>query len=284
MAAVAAALLLAGPAPAGAQATADSLRALYRLPVPPAAPAVVAPQRVPPGSTASSPTAFGASWGQAFVGAGFQGRARYVNAVDGTAVAGFGMGDPLGLVGAEVALVSFSTVRSGFFEHSGVSVKVHRLFPGDIGVAVGWENAWTGSERTQREEGSSFYVVASQMVTTDGDPGSSLGSLTASLGVGTGRFRSERRILDDAGGIGVFASLGVRVIEPLSLIADWTGQDLALAASVSPFRSIPLVLTPAVVDVTGRAGDGARFVLGAGIGLRFAELRGGRPFTGEDRP
>jgi hypothetical protein len=277
VAAVAAALLLAGPAPAGAQATADSLRALYRLPVPPAAPAVVASQRVPPASTASSPTAFGASWGQAFVGAAYQARARHRDVVDGAVVTGVGLGNPVRMVGAEVALTSFSTVNTGFFQRTGVSVKLHRLFPENVGVAVGWENALTTADSNGREEAGSLYVVASQVVTMDDDPTAPFGTLTASLGFGTGRFRSERRILDDEGGVGVFASLGVRILEPLSVIADWTGQDLVLAASISPFPSIPLVLTPALADVTGRAGDGARFILSAGSGFAFSRIRDALP-------
>jgi hypothetical protein len=270
---LAAALLLASPAPARAQEAADSLRALYRLPVPPTAPAVVVPQRVPPASTASAPTAFGAAWGQAFVGAGFQGRARHTQVKDGAVVMGVGLGSPVRLVGAEVALTSFSTVNTGFFQRTGVSVKLHRLFPANVGVAVGWENAFTTADRNGREEAGSLYVVASQVVTVDDDPTALFATLTASLGLGTGRFRSERRILDDDGGVGVFASLGIRILEPLSVIVDWTGQDLVLAASISPFPSIPLVLTPALADVTGSAGDGTRFILSVGSGFDFARIR-----------
>jgi hypothetical protein len=259
------------PVPGQAQEQADSLRALYRLHMPEAAPGVFAGPRTPPGSSAGSPTAFGAGWGDAFMGAGFQQRARFVDAVDGTVVAGFGLGNPRSLIGAEVALTSFSTIRSGFLKHSGVSVKLHRLFPADLGVAVGWENAWTSSARTDWDEGSSYYAVVSRVVDTNGE--GAFTSVTASLGVGTGRFRSEQRILNDEGGVGVFASLGVRVLDHASIIADWTGQDLGIAYSFVPFRSFPLVLTPAVVDLMGTAGDGARFVLGVGAGFRFVDNR-----------
>jgi hypothetical protein len=52
-------------------------------------------------------------------------------------------------------------------------------------------------------------------------------------------------------------------------VADWTGQDLNLGVSLAPFPALPLVVTPALADLTGRAGDGARFTVGAGFGLRF---------------
>jgi hypothetical protein len=270
----AAALTLVTPAPALAQEAADTLRERYRLPAPPAALAPV--QRIAPGSSAGSPTAFGPAWGEGFVGAAFQDRARHGQVRDGAVVAGVGLGDPATLMGAELAVTSFSTVNTGFFQRTGVSVKLHRLFPGNIGVAVGWENAVSTADANGREEPSSFYAVASQVVSLD-EASRSFNTLTASVGVGTGRFRSEQRILDDDGGLGVFASLGVRVLEPVSLIADWTGQDLVLAASIAPFRRLPVVIMPALADVTGSAGDGARFVLGAGAGFRFDAVRDAMP-------
>ncbi|MGD1911361.1 MAG: S-layer homology domain-containing protein, partial [Rivularia sp. (in: cyanobacteria)] len=66
--------------------------------------------------------------------------------------------------------------------------------------------------------------------------------------------------------------VAVRVHPQASLIAEWTGQDLAVGASIAPFKRIPLVITPAVRDIAGPgagASDGARFVLGVGLGFRL---------------
>ncbi|MBO1349159.1 MAG: hypothetical protein EBE86_018005 [Hormoscilla sp. GUM202] len=52
-------------------------------------------------------------------------------------------------------------------------------------------------------------------------------------------------------------------------IAEWTGQDLTVGISVVPFQNLPLVITPAVTDITGNAGDGSRFILGIGYGFSF---------------
>ena len=67
----------------------------------------------------------------------------------------------------------------------------------------------------------------------------------------------------------MFGSVALRVAQPISLIADWTGQDLTIGTSIAPFRNIPFVITPAVSDITGNAGDGARFILGFGFGYSF---------------
>ena len=93
--------------------------------------------------------------------------------------------------------------------------------------------------------------------------------LFVSAGVGSGQFRSELDINNNRDTVGVFGSVAVRMAEPISAIAEWSGQDLTLGLSLAPFRNIPLVITPAVTDLTGNAGDGSRFILGIGSSISF---------------
>lgn len=250
-----------GAAPTTPQQTED-LRAQFRLPLPP----VIEVVRVGvfSGTTIASPTAFGVQYGDAFIGASLQSRTRRSHSADGTAAVGFGLGDARRYVGLEtvLALVDLSDP----FQDGTVSFKLHRLITKDFAVAIGFENAirW-GSP----DGGSSIYGVASKVFTLDSDFRNPLSRLTVSVGVGSDRFRSESDIRRGNDGANVFGSVGLQVIEPASLIADWTGQDLSLGISVIPFRGVPLVITPAVADVTGNAGDGPRFVLGAGYAIRF---------------
>jgi hypothetical protein len=67
----------------------------------------------------------------------------------------------------------------------------------------------------------------------------------------------------------VFGALGLQVAEPVSVTADWSGQDLFAGVSVAPARRVPLVITAGFADLTGSAGDGARFVLATGLGFRY---------------
>ena len=69
--------------------------------------------------------------------------------------------------------------------------------------------------------------------------------------------------------LGVFGSVALKVIQPVSLITEWSGQDVTIGASIVPFRSIPLAIVPAVTDVTGSAGDGARLIFGLGYSFSF---------------
>ena len=245
-----------------------ALRQQYRLPE---APVSEITRRLFGGGTSiSTPTGFGAQWRDAFVGVGYQERTRFSDIDDGAVTAGFGLGDARKLVAAEVAVTSYSTIREGFGENGGVSFKVHRTFTndtgGDLAVAVGVENAidWGNSDA-----GKSVYGVVTKVLPLTQNPTDPLSSLTVSLGLGGGRFRSEEKINNREGGTNVFGSVALKVAEPVNLIAEWTGQDLNLGASIYPIPGVPLVITPAAADVTGNAGDGTRFILGVGYGIRF---------------
>jgi hypothetical protein len=250
----------------------DSLRASYILPLPPSVEVGRTAIRSSPGSSSGTPVAYGAEWGDLFLGAGFQNRMRYVKnlpyrqRVDGAVVGGFGLGNPRKILGIEAAITSFSTVRTGFFRHSSFSFKVHRALPWNMAIAYGWED-WIRTKGL--DGGSSMYGVVSSYIRTREPYGSPFSSITLSAGLGGGRFQTEDAIIAQKHGVNAFGSVGVRVLSPVSLIADWTGQDLTLGASIVPFVRIPLFLTPAFADVTGTAGDGARFIIGAGLDFSF---------------
>ena len=84
--------------------------------------------------------------------------------------------------------------------------------------------------------------------------------------MGNGQFRTEDDIINDEDGVNVFGSLAFRVNRPVSLVAEWSGQDLGLGVSVSPFRTVPLTFNLNARDIVG-AGDGARLVFGVGSAL-----------------
>lgn len=223
-----------------------------------------------PGSSSGSPTAFGADFGSAFAGVSFQERTRFTDTSDGAVSAGFGLGDASKAVGLEVAVsVLDLSSRNGddrAFDRGSFSFKLHRRFPNNFAVAVGYENAivWGFTDA-----GSSFYGVGSKIFQLQDSPQKPFSSLTMSLGVGNGRFRTEDDFNDDKETVNVFGSAGLRVLEPVSVIADWTGQDLTLGASIVPFRNLPIVITPALADITGSAGDGSRFILGVGYSYSY---------------
>lgn len=254
------------------EAEIEALREQLRIP---SLPVVLMPSTLgaaaSPGSSSGSPTAFGADFGSVFTGASFQERTRFTTSSDGAVSAGFGLGNATKAVGLEVAVSVLDLTSRGSddraFDRGSVSLKLHRRLPNNFAVAVGYENAlvWGFTDA-----GSSFYGVGSKIFQFQDSPRKPFSSLTVSLGVGNGRFRTEDDFNADNKTVNVFGSAGLRVLEPVSVIADWTGQDLTLGASIAPFRNIPIVITPAIADVTGSAGDGSRFILGVGYSYSFS--------------
>ncbi|MDE3152535.1 MAG: hypothetical protein KGL93_09855 [Gemmatimonadota bacterium] len=272
-------MLVALASPAGAQ-NLDSLKRSYIIPNLPANATFVAANvaRSAPGSSSGSPSAFGASMGQAFVGASYQNRERGNNVNDGAVVAGFGLGNPEQYVGLEVAFTSYSTVRSGFGKTGAVSFKVHRVLPDQWGVAVGYENAATWGPN---DGGNTWYGVVSKIQNLTNDPTGLFGSVTLNAGIGDGRFRDFHNTTLSTGqvvigqpssNVGFFASGGLRLAPSTSFIADWGGQDLAVGLSIAPFASVPLVFTPAMADVLERANNVPRFILGVGLGFQLPNM------------
>ena len=220
---------------------------------------------VAPAASISTPIGFGANFGQIFGGFGFQSRTRFTNQADGGLALGVGLGEPQKIVGLDVTLA----ILSLFGDNAGrgsFSFKIHRSLPEGFAVALGFENAIRWGET---DAGSSIYGVVSkffQLTETTKEPFS---QLTLSLGVGGGRFRSEGAIEDGVNSLGVFASAGLRIVEPVSAIVEWSGQDLNAGISLIPFPKIPLTVNLAGADLTGNAGDGARFVMSIGYNYFF---------------
>jgi hypothetical protein len=219
-----------------------------------------------PSLTILNPTGFGADFLTVFGGAAFQERTRYSDDSDGGMVLGVGLGDARKAVGVELSytIASFGTNRD--FGTGGFNMKVHRIIKPDLAAAIGWNGFLNVGDDHDFEH--SVYGVVTKVFRTRDDITLPFSRIAVSAGVGSGQFRSEGASQDDVNEINGFGSIAVRIVEPVSLITEWTGQDLALGISVAPFKNIPLVITPAVRDITG-AGDGPRFVLGAGFAYQF---------------
>lgn len=212
------------------------------------------------------PTAFGLDKNTGFISGSFQSRTRYTNQADGGLGIGIGLGDAQKAVGVELsyALASFGGSRD--FGSGGFNAKVHRQLPNGFAVAAGWNGFLNVGDKNDFE--NSVYGVVSKIIKTREDINQPFSRVALTAGVGSGQFRSEDNAVNDSGGVNVFGNVAVRVARPVSVIAEWSGQDLGVGVSLAPFKNIPLVITPAVRDIVG-AGDGPRFVLGTGLAFKF---------------
>jgi hypothetical protein len=225
-----------------------------------------------PGITVSSPSGYGAQWGQVFVGGGYQSKTRGTTSSDGSIGIGLGLGDPAEYVGLEA---SVSVYDVSDFNNGGLNLKLHRQLPYMLSVAVGSEAlaSW-GTNSGIR----SFFGSVSKIFFLNPDPSEWFSALTLTAGVGNGRFLSTTNLAnslltgarDGKGtGVNVFGSASIRIKEPVAFIADWTGQDLNLGLSITPIRTLGLFINPSIADVTKTAGNSIRFLIGAGVAYSF---------------
>ncbi|PEN05553.1 hypothetical protein CRI93_12725 [Longimonas halophila] len=233
-------------------------RAALALPAPRAAP----PRDLHPvpGITLNTPTAFGARLGQIYGGVHFQHRIRYANWQDGVISGGAGLGDPQRWVGLDMTLTMLDTYTD-LGEDMALSWKLHRQFGSRWAVAIGHENMW---HTDGTDGGSSRYAVVSHVLRPNHWHTT---AFIVSAGIGNDRFLPERQFQQRADGLNAFGSVAARVHPAMHVVANWTGQDLALGLSVTPFERVPLVFSPALVDLTGHAGDGVRFSASLGMAL-----------------
>lgn len=259
---------MAGAQAAPSGALLDSLRARWRVELPPRYLDVQVQPRVFPAMNASSPSAYSPEWGDVYAGAGYQRQTRpqpFQSALgneDGVAVLGFGLGAAR-IVALDVEYASFSTVRSGFFNVGAMSFKLSHQFGSGWAVAAGAERVVSVG---RAGDGGEAYFGAASRVFVRGDGSGILSAVGATVGVGNGRFRPIEDVWRNRQSVNAFGAVGVKVLDPVGVIADWNGQDLTVAASIVPFRCWGFTISPAVTDITGSARSPRRFVIGVGLG------------------
>lgn len=247
-----------------AQATTTSSRCPRPQPITP----LVVPEAMPefessPALSIYIPVAYGADRNTVFLSGSYQNSVRRDEGSVGAAGIGIGLGDARKAVGVELSYALETTDDS--FGEGGFNAKVHRQLGQDLAGAVGW-NGFLNLGRNDFEQ--SKYGVLTKVFRTQESLNSPFSRVAVTVGVGDGQFRSNGAVQAGDNNINAFGNVAIRVVRPVSFIAEWTGQDLALGLSIAPFRNFPFVITPAVRDIAG-GGDGARFVLGAGTAIRF---------------
>lgn len=226
-----------------------------------------APNRGAPSLTIANPSGFGADGGQFYSGFSYQTDTRFgddENQDDGTFGFGFAFGDAVEAVGVEIGYTMASFGGSRDFGSGGFNAKVHHLFPDNWAVAAGWNGFLNIGGGNDFED--SLYLTTTKVFRTRENLDSAFSRVAVTVGVGNGQFRTEDAIEDGEEGFNVFGSLAFRVARPVSGIVEWTGQDLAVGASVSPFRRVPVTFNVSLRDLTG-AGDEPRLVFGLGTGF-----------------
>lgn len=226
------------------------------------------PSRGIPSLTIANPYGFGADRGF-YSGLSYQvdTRGGLDDENDGDATWGFGLGfgDAQKSIGAELSYSVASFGQNGRdFGSGGFNLKLHRKIAYGWGVSAGWNSFLSIGDANDLDD--SLYFATTKIFKTRENINSAFSRVGFTIGAGNGQFRSEDDINDGNENFNVFGSLAFRVARPVSFITEWTGQDLGMGLSVSPFRTVPMTLNLSARDIAG-AGDGVRWVFGIGTGL-----------------
>ena len=208
------------------------------------------------------PVGFGLDGWGVWGSGGFQAGVREDTGSVGGGGLGVALGDAKKLVGLELG---YTFIDSDSFGEGGFSGKLHRRIGDNLSIAFGW-NGFGNIGRNDFEQ--SIYGAATYVFHLAESLDSPFSRLAMTVGAGNGQFRTNYDRDEFQNGTGIFGNIALRIIRPVSFIAEWTSQDLALGLSIAPFKNFPFVITPAVRDVTG-SGYGARFVIGAGVSFKF---------------
>jgi len=205
-----------------------------------------------PSTTLFVPSGYGAGDGTVYINADYQSKTRGTNKADGEIGVGLGLGDANKGVGIEVnyTINSLSGGGGGTTGDGAVSLKLHRRVSDDTSVAVGYNQfAKIG---TSDYPSNSIYGSVTKVFATKDKLSDTFSRVAVTAGYGGGVFNNRP-----------FGAVAVRVAKPLSLIAEYTGQDVAAGVSFAVNDNL-------TVNVGARDLDrGARFVAGASYGFTF---------------
>jgi hypothetical protein len=228
-----------------------------------------APYRGAPGFTMANPYGFGADSWNPYVGIGFTPNSRNgsnydLDDADGIIGFGIGLGNARKAVGLELNYTMAGFGENRDFGTGGFSTKIHRTVANGWGVALGWNGFLNLGDENDFQD--SIYFATTKIFSTKEKLNSPLSRIAVTIGAGNGQFRTEEAIEDDKDTFNPFGSVALRIARPISGVVEWTGQDLAVGTSISPFKTIPVTFNLGLRDIAG-AGDGARFVMGVGAGF-----------------
>jgi hypothetical protein len=203
-----------------------------------------------------------------------------------------GLGDPRKAIGVDLGfqITSLATTRpdqssqgTSFGSGQGIDLAISRNLSEDFSVKLGVINLIKLDEVQQQDQPSSAYGVFSGRIDLGGDPRDNDQDLYFTIGVANGIYRPLNVILDSQeqacakdvankgyrspGKYGDFcniwgfsygdpypvASFSYLVNPQFSLIAEWWGRNLTLAASFKPFEQLNWVITPGITNVIKNA-------------------------------
>ncbi|PZV26924.1 MAG: hypothetical protein DCF12_07155 [Snowella sp.] len=210
-------------------------------------------------------SAFGANWGDLFIGGSVATAGNERSRIDSYGGFGFGLGNASNLIGSTVSF-NMQSLRN-FGATNGINVDFHRIVFNDaqtqVAMAVGVTNLiriYSGGYTDRLEEGYWGAITSYTFLRPD-DPVNTL-PLALTVGGASGQY--------DQTDVGIFGGVGIQLAPQLGVGAAWSGVSLDLGMSYVPIPTFPLTLTMEGIDLTNNTPGGPRFLFGINVGYNFS--------------
>ena len=226
---------------------------------------ILSKQTYSPSLSAGIPSAFGASWGDTFIGFSGATAGKERNNVDGSITLGFGLGDSYKLAGLTFAY-NIGSIRNfgsnGTFDLQGSRV-VYADQTKQVAAAIGWSSFGQYSNGSESTIPSTLWGEITSVTLLNPEDSVNKLPLLLSVGVGGGYFSGYD------GSTSAFGGVGLQVAPQLGLGLAWSGVGLNVGLSFVPVPTIPLTLTATGGDLTNTSEGGSRFILSVTYGYNF---------------
>jgi hypothetical protein len=235
------------------------------LKINPLDPSFINPPRTYSPSLTFTFSAFGANWGDLFIGGSVATAGNERSRIDSYGGFGFGLGDASNLVGSTVSF-NMQSLRN-FGGTNGINVDLHRIVFRDaqtqVAMAMGVTNLIKIYSRglSDRLEEGYWGAITSYTFLRPDDPVNNL-PLALTVGGASGQY--------DQTDVGIFGGVGIQLAPQLGIGAAWSGVSFDLGMSYVPIPTFPLTLTMEGIDLTNNTPGGPRFLLGINVGYNFS--------------
>ena len=209
-----------------------------------------------PGSSISTPTAFGINWRTLVIGVSGQNGTQYTHRPFGQYALGFGLGD----ADQFVSLTTIATLggldevtRDGNFNLQISHNLTNNDSNGLTAIALGVENI--GPWGADKRNNINAYLVASTVQTLALSKTLRC-AINFSFGLGDSRFVHNYEVHKNEVKVWrPFASVGLQVLPQAALMLDYVGLTLNAGMSFVPLPNFPLVMSVSANDLTNRGGS-----------------------------
>ncbi len=164
-----------------------------------------------------------------------------------------GLGNPYKWLGLGISFNLLGLTNSqgakNNFGASSIDFQISRAITKKIHLGAGGYNL-IQVNTTDTDKLRTYYLQLSGMIALKDNNRKGLNSIYWNVGVGNGRYQDRKLFLSLKNeSVNIYGSAALQVLPRSNLIVEWSGSELAIAASVIPFKKLDFHLMTGLSDL-----------------------------------